>query len=64
MLSDYTGLLEKAEQARHYMNQCIDHSKQQKGHKVLGHHLPLTGPDYGHYGFDFAQQVSLLFILL
>lgn len=45
--------------AREYMNRCVEESKQCVGDFILGVHQPQTGPTMAHYGFDFAQQVSL-----
>lgn len=51
--------LKRAENARLYMNSCIEKAKEQRGDRKLGKNTPCSGPPYGHYSFDFAQQVSL-----
>lgn len=50
--------LKRAEDARRYLNKCIEKSKAVMGDSVLGEHQPLSGPEYAHYGFDYAQQVN------
>ena len=54
--------LEQATSARVYLKDCVDRCKASLENlaeetRALGPHQPLTGPDVGHYGFDFAQQV-------
>lgn len=52
--------LDEATAAREYMNRCIDDCRAAglpDSSQQLRSTQPLTGPQQGHYCFDFAQQV-------
>lgn len=56
--------LRNATAARTKMNECIQHCKDLLTElnvvALPSYQLPLTGPEEGHYCFDFAQQVCHL----
>lgn len=60
MIEKHMTHLKRAEEARIYMNKCIEQARKLVGNLCLEYHAPLSGPEYGHYGFDFAQQVSIV----
>lgn len=60
VLQEHLAHLKLAEDARQHMNSCVDPAKACK-HGELGELMPLTGSDYGHYAFEFAQQVIVDF---
>lgn len=59
MLGEQRDHLDKAAAAREYMKDCQKRAKDAMGDAVMGEHEPLSGPDTAHYGFDFAQGVSI-----
>lgn len=57
MLAEQQHHLSCATKAREKMNADIARCKAGIEGYDLGRHDPLTGPEFAHYGFDFAQQV-------
>lgn len=63
IVNDYNRHIDSAVRARNYMNEVIEQCRQQApppvdGVMPLQPVPPLSGPEIGHYCFDFAQQVS------